>query len=316
MGAALAVRGGDPTPVRATQPPSVTRFDFLDGPLPPVTAAPGAPAPAAAPAEEPVTAEAAMALYLQSLVDGRPDAAYALLDDPSRQRHPTPASWARAQADLAIPTGFEIGPSRAAFGTAEVVEVEVAATHRPSLDPVRGLVPGRSRSLWQVSREQGAWRVGAQPVRAVPVLPPDAEATAAVSGWVTRLQVCDTAGAANHQAGTYLYGPADFVRAPCDSKGDVDGGGPGGPRPHPGPQGLPGRIRPGSGGLGPARAGRRPGEPVLRSGGPDGRRLAGAGCRRPGLRETTRQFRTEPKGVVCTDIDGCGISPCWGRRPA
>ena len=219
-GVVLAARGGDPRPVRAGHPPSVTRFDFFDGALPAVSDTSVAVAdPAPTPAEEPATAEAAVALYLRSLSEGRPDASYSILDGPSRQRFPSAASWTRAQADLAVPTSFEIGPSRAAFGASEVVEVEVTATHRPSLDPVRGLVPGRSSALWQARREEGRWRVGAQPVSAVPVLPDEAGAAVAVSGWVDRLQACDATGAAGSQAGTYLYGPADFVRAPCEAKG-------------------------------------------------------------------------------------------------
>ena len=225
-GVVLAVGRGDPRPVRAGHPPSVTRFDFLDGVLPPIGDTSGVAAgPTPAPAEEPATPEAAVALYLRSLADGRPEAAYAVIDGPSRQRFPSAASWTRAQADLAIPTSFEIGPTRAAFATGDLVEVEVTATHRPSLDPVRGLVPGRSRSLWQARREEAHWRVGALPVSAVPVLPADADATLAVSGWVDRLQACDRAGAAVSQAGTYLYGPADFVQAPCQTKGEWTVGG-------------------------------------------------------------------------------------------
>jgi len=248
VGVAFAVRGGDPTPVRATQPPSVTRFDFFDGALPPVSASSDVAGPAPAPAEEPDTAEAAVALYLGSLADGRPEAAYAVLDGSSRQRFPTAASWTRAQADLAIPTGFEMGPSRAAFGTGDLVEIEVTATHRPSIDPVRGLVPGRSRALWQVRREEGNWRVGAQPVSSVPVLPADADATVAVSGWVARLQACDGAGAATSQVGTYLYGPADFVRAPCQIQGSWTVGSPVGLDRTPDPKDYLAAFGPGVGG--------------------------------------------------------------------
>ena len=247
VGVALALRGGSPAPVRATQPPSVTRFDFFAGDLPPVTAPSGAAA-GPTPAEEPATAEAVVALYLRALADGRPEAAYALLDGPSRQRYPSTESWIRAQVDLAAPTGFDIGASRAAFGAGEAVEIEVVATHRPSLDPVRGLVPGRSRALWQATREQGAWRVRAQPVRAVAILPPDADATVAVSAWVGRLQACDGPGAAASQAGTYLYGPADFVRAPCDSKGTWTVGDPVGLDRTPDPKDYLAAFGPGVGG--------------------------------------------------------------------
>ena len=249
VGVALAVRGTDTGPARATQPPSVTRFDFFSGDLPPVTTASGlAAGPAPAPPEEPGTAEAAVSLFLQALTDGRPEAAYPLLDGLGRQRYPTLASWVRAQADLAVPTGFELGQSRAVFGATEQVEIEVVATARPSLDPVRGLVPGRSRSLWQASREENAWRVGAQPVRAVAVLPPDGDAAVAVSLWVARLQGCDGAGAAAHQAGSYLYGPADFVRAPCDIKGAWTVGAPVGLDRTPDPKDYLAAFGPGVGG--------------------------------------------------------------------
>lgn len=219
VGAVVALGRSEPAPTRATQPPSVTRFSFTDGSLPPVTVAEFDRA-GARPAEEPTTAESALASFLQAVTDGRPEASHALLDAPSRRRYPSPSSWSRAQADLARPVGFEIGPARGAFAAdGDVVEIEVTSTHRPSLDAFRGLVPGRSQSLWQVRREQDGWRVAAEPLSVRPVLPPDAGAPETVRGWVGRLQACDRDGAAVLQVSTYLYGPADFVRAPCEKKG-------------------------------------------------------------------------------------------------
>ena len=210
--------GGSGPPTQSNQGPSVTRFSFTDGVLAPVS--PGeAATPSAGPAEEPPTAEAAVAMFLQSAVDGKPEASYALLDPASRQRFPTAAAWTRAQANLTIPTGFEIGPSRAAFGGGDRVEVEVTSSQQPSLDPTRGLVPALSRGLWSVERRDGVWRVAAEPVSVAPILPDEAGAPVAVTQWVDRLRACDLQGAASLQVGTYLYGPADFVRAPCQEAG-------------------------------------------------------------------------------------------------
>lgn len=218
-GAVFVVRGGEPGPVRPAHPPSVTRFSFSDGPPPPVTVD-GPDQSVARPTEEPATAESALGVFLRAAAEAKPEAAYPLLDSPSRRRYPSEAAWARAQADLARPVAFEIAASRAAFPSdGDVVEIEVTSTQRPSLDAFRGLVPGRSRSLWQVRREQGGWRVAAEPLSVRPILPPDAGAPDTVKGWVSRLQACDRNGAASLQVGTYLYGPAHFVQAPCEKQG-------------------------------------------------------------------------------------------------
>ena len=214
---ALVFRGGD-RPVRPRHPASVTQFAFTDAPLPPVTSATSA-GTTMSPAEEPPTADAALDVFLSSIVEAKFDA-YALLDAASLQRFPTVASWARAQADLVRPVGFEIGPSRTAFGSdGDVVEMEVTSTHRPSLDVFRGLVPGRSQSVWQVRREQDRWRVAAEPVSVRPILPPDSSAPDIVREWVSRLEACDRDGASKLQASTYLYGPAGYVGAPCERRG-------------------------------------------------------------------------------------------------
>ena len=220
-GVVLAVGGGDdPAPTRANQGPSVTRFAFSDGALPPVIDPAGTDPGPTGPTEEPPDAEAALAAFLQSLVEAKPEVAYALLDSSGRSRFPTLEAWIRAQADLAAPTSFTIGPSRAAFdGGEDAVEVEVVATHRPSLDAVRGLVPGSSRSLWQIRRESAGWRVAAEALSVRPILPPDTAATDAVRSWVDRLAACDRDGAASLQVGSYLYGPSTLVDAPCEKRG-------------------------------------------------------------------------------------------------
>ncbi len=226
VGTVAAFRASAPAATRQTQPASVTHFSFTDGSLPPVTVAP-AVTPAHRLAEEPATAESALTSFLQWLAEGRPELSHALLDASSRARYPSTASWSRAQADMPRSLGFEIGPARRAFaGDGGVVEIEVTSTHRPSVDAFRGLVPGRSHSLWQVRQERDGWRVAAEPVSIRPVLPAEASAPEAVKGWVGRLQACDPEGAVALQVSRYLYGPADFVRAPCEKQGQWSVGSP------------------------------------------------------------------------------------------
>jgi hypothetical protein len=213
---AIAVFRGSGRPAYKPGTASVSAFPFATT----VPAATPSPAPAAPVlAAEPSDPAAAVAAFLQPLADGRPEAAYPLLDAPSRVRFSTAAGWARAQVDRAEPVTFQVGASRPSPDVVGAVEVDVSATHRPSLDSIRGLVPGRSLSVWLVRREGDTWRVGADPVSFRPVLPTDAGASAVVQGWVNRLAACDTPGAAALQVGPNLYGPAGLVQAPCQAHG-------------------------------------------------------------------------------------------------
>lgn len=221
LGGAVAVRNaGRPEAPRPT--PSVQEFSF---PAPPPAAegpAPADPAPAAL-AEEPADGRAAVAAFLGALAERRPQQSYLLLDSASLRLYPSVAEWTAAQADRIAPASFELGDTSAATnpGGAPVspgsVDVAVNATHLPSLDPFRGLVPGRSRSSWRAVAEDGRWRVGADPVSFVPELPPDSSAPPVVSAWLARLAECDAAGAAALQVEGQFYGPPTLVRAPCES---------------------------------------------------------------------------------------------------
>jgi len=219
----IALFGGDDTPAYRPGTPSVTAFSFA-------TSVPDAPPrePEAVPVldEEPVDAGAAVTAFLQPLADGRPDGAYPLLDEASRRRFPTLASWIRAQADRPAPLDFEVGTARPSPERPGAVEVDLTATHTPSLDATRGLVPGRSRSVWLVRRQGDAWRVSADPLTFRPVMPDESGATAAVQGWVSLLAACDASAAANLQTSPHLYGPASLVRAPCEAKGAWTAGDP------------------------------------------------------------------------------------------
>lgn len=210
-------------PAYQPQVRSVSEFAFAttvpDGPP---------PAPEVLPVldAEPASPRAAVTAFLDPLADGRPADAFPLLDEASRRRYPTVASWVRAQADRATPLSFTVGALRPSPDRPGAFEVELSATHTSSLDPIRGLVPSRSTSVWLVRLENDAYRVSANPLAFRPVLPGDASATAAVQGWVNLLAACDTSAAAALQVTANLYGPAGLVRTPCETRGTWTAGEP------------------------------------------------------------------------------------------
>jgi hypothetical protein len=192
---------------------SVQRLDLPAGPTPaaaPVEAAP----PAAAPAG---SARAAVRRFLRAGAGGDHATAYGLLDRAGRKRWPSLARFTRAQADRAAVTTVRVGRQRRAG--AGVVDVTVTLTHPAAIDPFAGLVPGRTVEVWRASRQDGRWRVAADPRSVKADLPGDERAPDAVSAWVQRLLGCDRQGAAGLQAGPELYGPADLPEAPCAERG-------------------------------------------------------------------------------------------------
>ena len=196
--------------------PSVSAFSFS-------TSMPEAPPrpPEAVPtlAAEPADAPGAVAAFLQLLAEGRPEMAYPLLDEPSRRRFTSATAWAQAQVDRAQPVTFEVGASQPSRERRGAVEVEVSATHRASLDSIRGLVPARSSSTWLVRREGDAWRVSGDPESFRPVLPAEEGAKIVVQSWVSLLAACDASTAAQLQVSPNLYGPSGLVAGPCEKRG-------------------------------------------------------------------------------------------------
>jgi hypothetical protein len=207
--------GNAKSPAYQPPTPSVSEFSFA------ATPNGAAPEPERLPVLdlEPATPGAAVTAFLAPLAEHRPVDAYPLLDEASRRRYPSVASWVRAQADRATPLTFTVGTSRPSADRPGDFEVELAATHTSSLDPIRGLVPARSTSLWLVRMENDAWRVAVDPLAFRPVLPADASATAAVQGWVDLLAACDAPAAATLQVTPNLYGPAGLARTPCEARG-------------------------------------------------------------------------------------------------
>jgi hypothetical protein len=210
VGVTLAAHGLGGGPGRDA---SVQRLDL------PAAAIPAAPGTAAAPpAAVPAgSARAAVRRFLQAGADGDFAAAYGLLDQAGQGRYPTLARFTRAQADRAEVTAVRVGRERRA-GDARA-EVTVTLSHRPAIDPFAGLVPARTVEVWRASRQDGRWRVAADPLSARADLPADDRAPEAVSAWVGKLLACDRQGAAGLQAGAELYGPADLAGLPCRERG-------------------------------------------------------------------------------------------------
>ena len=204
-------------------PPSITAFAFPtsvpEGPERPPEVVPLL-------GQEPAGPQAAIAAFLQPLADGRPEQAYPLLDEASRRRYPTMTSWVRAQVDRAQPVTFEVGGSRPSPERPGAFEIDLSATHVPSLDSIRGLIPARSASVWLVRREGETYRVSSDPLSFRPVLPAEAQATDVVQGWVSLLAACDAPAAAQLQVAPRLYGPTGLVSAPCEKRGTWTAGRP------------------------------------------------------------------------------------------
>jgi hypothetical protein len=212
IGATLALPALGGRPERAA---SVQRLE-----LPAGAAAASPPAAARAPAAAPAragTARAAVQRFLQAGADGRFEVAYGLLDRAGLARYPSLARFTRAQADRAEVTAVRVGPGRRAGRAA--VDVTVTLSHPAAIDPFAGLVPARTVEVWRASRQDGRWRVAADPVAVRADLPGDAGAPEAVTAWVQRLLGCDRPGAAALQVGAELYGPADLAERPCRERG-------------------------------------------------------------------------------------------------
>ena len=198
-------------PAQSRPAPSVQRLDLSNFPE-------GEQAPAAA--AKPVAANSAAEAVQRFLgANAEQDFAtsFGLLDKASREQLKTVATWTDAQAERPAVTAVAVRHERRTGP--DTVEVTVAVTHPPAVDPFAGLTPGRTVERWQARREAGRWRVAADPVSVDAVLPGDAGASAAVQAWVDRLRRCDTAGAAALQATAELYGPAKLADVPCRERG-------------------------------------------------------------------------------------------------
>jgi hypothetical protein len=217
---AVAVFNGGSGPHRRPLTPSVAEFRFPT--RAPVRAAAAGDIPAAT-FVEPASARAAVEAFLAAERAVDAGTAFALLAADDRDDVGSSAAWAAARSDRPRPTAFELGGERAA---ADGVDVPVAVTREPSLDPFAGFVSARANQVWRAVHENGRWRVRAEPVADEFVLPPASAAEAPAAEWANALAACDRAGARRLQGGDGVTGSADLLAAPCREHGAWTAGSP------------------------------------------------------------------------------------------
>jgi len=180
--------------------------------VPPVTPV-TAPLPADA---RPTTARGAVEAFLVAEVHGDAPASYALLSAPERRAY-SANEWLHAQADLPRYLGFTVRAEQP-LADGSGTEVTVDAVLQSQLDEVVGLVPARATTTLTAVPEGAEWRVALSRTRAMPVLPPDADATGAVSTWVQARQACQPDPTGEYRS---LVGAPALADALCGAKGTV-----------------------------------------------------------------------------------------------
>jgi hypothetical protein len=184
---------------------------LIDAPTPTTgTADAAAPLPVDA---RPTTARGAVEAFLVAEVQGDTDAAHALLSAPLRQAY-TANGWLHAQADLPQYLGFTVRSEQPLADGA--TEVTVDAALRSHLDEIVGLVPARASTTLTAVPEDGEWRVDLTRTRSMPLLPPDADAAAAVGAWAQERQACRPA--TEYRS---LVGAPALADGLCGVEGDV-----------------------------------------------------------------------------------------------
>jgi hypothetical protein len=152
---------------------------------------------------------AAVEAFLAAEQEGDHETSFGYLADAVRVEYGSPAAWAADHPDALPPvTGFTVEPAPERSTT-----VTTLTQYRSSLDAVTGLVPARARTSWVTVQEEGGWAVDVLATTQQALLPPDAEATAAVQDWAERVQSCDITEADLRE----LRGRADLAVSLCGS---------------------------------------------------------------------------------------------------
>lgn len=206
--AALVLR--EERPSNFSGPASVETIDL------PAAGATAAVAPVVGPAaiDEPTSARAALERFLDAEIDRRSDVSFALLDADTAREFGTVAAWQSQRANRLLPEAFTVTSTTP---TASGVDVLVAATRTPGVNPLNGLVPARSDEVWRVRNADGAWRVErGRPAEVRPMLPPAAAAVGVARTWLARSGACDAEGMAALQLPGAPLGAPGLAAEPCD----------------------------------------------------------------------------------------------------
>lgn len=134
------------------------------------------------------SAVAAVENFLAAEVANDLDASFALLSDQDRGDVPDAGAWVAAHADLLAPmTGYEVLGTEAGEGGVGVI---TAVEFEPSLDEVRGLVPGPATVSWLAVEDQGGWRVSLEGSSVEWRYPPEAGVVPAAVEWLDSGAAC------------------------------------------------------------------------------------------------------------------------------
>lgn len=198
------------------------------------------PAPEAAPATDgyaapppaptPGASDARAAVERFLAAETRHDFAgsYALLSSADRQQISHVDTWIASHPDLLPPIeAFQVEDAIVGDGRGEVVTL---IDFEPGLNEVTGLTPGRARVTWVTVEAEDGWRLAVTETMIEPLYPPDEEALAAVSTWVTARQDCLTGIEAGEHAGG-LLGLPPLADELCGQNGEKTTSGPTGPLP-------------------------------------------------------------------------------------
>ena len=179
---------------------------------------------APAPSEPVPGAESAVAAvedFLAAEVANDLEASFALLSDQDRRDVPDPGAWVAVHADVLAPmTGYELLGTESAEGGVAVIS---AVEFEPSLDEVRGLVPGPATVSWLAVEDQAGWRVSLEGSSVQWRYPPDDGVVPAAAEWLSSGAACEPRSALPPGA-TFLGTRRDLLDDLC-SAGDAVGAG-------------------------------------------------------------------------------------------
>lgn len=143
-------------------------------------------------------------------------ASFALLNDTARRAYKDEPDWADRRTELPAITGFKIEKTS---GDQVIALVE----HEPGLDPFIGLSAAQERQTWKTEKADGGYLANAEPDVEY-VLPPDTEAKAAATSWVSVVQACDEKAATAMQALPEIFTKSLKASTICKADGDIRAG--------------------------------------------------------------------------------------------
>lgn len=156
--------------------------------------------------------------FLSAEAAGDYERSFGYLSSADRQEFRSTAGWVAAHASVIAPIeSFELGEVEELEREGRVASV---VRYEPGIDPVIGLIPGRSRVVWvAVADDQGSWGVDLASSTQEPQYPSDTAAPEAARTWAESHLRCDDDIAAQRD-GTVIGSPS-LADALCGAGGTV-----------------------------------------------------------------------------------------------